>query len=82
MGLGEARYGFIQIYKSYIEERRLIYLIMEIILEISLMLMILLMGIKILDKPAFANHEWDSKNPDPSTSKAPWCIYNIEIAIL
>ena len=33
--------------------------------------------LKILDKPASANHEWDSKNPDPSTSKAPWCIYNI-----
>ena len=74
MGLGEARYGFIQIYKKlHWKERRLIYLIMEIILEISIMLDDIVDGVlKILDKPASANQEWDSKNPDPSTSKAPW----------
>ena len=33
--------------------------------------------IKILDNPAKDNHNWDSAQPDPSSSKAPWCIYNI-----
>jgi UDP-glucuronate 4-epimerase len=30
-----------------------------------------------LDKTATANEEWDGKSPDPSSSKAPWKIYNI-----
>jgi UDP-glucuronate 4-epimerase len=30
-----------------------------------------------LDKVAEGNEHWDGKNPDPSTSKAPWKIYNI-----
>jgi UDP-glucuronate 4-epimerase len=30
-----------------------------------------------LDKVAIGNTHWDGKNPDPSTSKAPWKIYNI-----
>jgi UDP-glucuronate 4-epimerase len=30
-----------------------------------------------LDKSAEGNENWDGKNPDPSTSKAPWKIYNI-----
>ena len=30
-----------------------------------------------LDKSAEGNKNWDGKNPDPSTSKAPWKIYNI-----
>jgi UDP-glucuronate 4-epimerase len=30
-----------------------------------------------LDKVASGNTHWDGKNPDPSTSKAPWKIYNI-----
>lgn len=30
-----------------------------------------------LDKIATGNAKWDAKNPDPSTSKAPWKIYNI-----
>jgi UDP-glucuronate 4-epimerase len=30
-----------------------------------------------LDKNAESNVAWDGKNPDPSTSKAPWKIYNI-----
>jgi UDP-glucuronate 4-epimerase len=30
-----------------------------------------------LDNTATGNENWDGKNPDPSTSKAPWKIYNI-----
>ncbi len=30
-----------------------------------------------LDNTAIGNENWDGKNPDPSTSKAPWKIYNI-----
>ena len=33
--------------------------------------------IRVLDKPALPNPEWDSKKPDPGTSKAPWRLYNI-----
>ncbi|PCH53407.1 MAG: capsular biosynthesis protein CpsI [Flavobacteriaceae bacterium] len=33
--------------------------------------------IRILDKTAEANLEWDGMSPDPATSKAPWRIYNI-----
>ena len=33
--------------------------------------------IKTLDSPATCNVNWNSKQPDPATSKAPWRIYNI-----
>ena len=33
--------------------------------------------IKTLDNPAAGNSDWDSDQPDPATSKAPWCVYNI-----
>ena len=33
--------------------------------------------IKALDNSATSNIKWNSKQPDPATSKAPWCIYNI-----
>lgn len=33
--------------------------------------------VRVLDKPASENPEWDGTNPDPSSSKAPWRIYNI-----
>ena len=33
--------------------------------------------IRTLDRPATANDQWDSENPDPSTSLAPWRVYNI-----
>lgn len=33
--------------------------------------------IKVVDNPAIENLEWDSRNPDPATSKFPWKIYNI-----
>jgi len=33
--------------------------------------------IKALDSPAACNDHWNSKQPDPATSKAPWRIYNI-----
>ena len=33
--------------------------------------------IKIADKPAKSNQNWDSNKPDPSTSIAPWRVYNI-----
>ena len=33
--------------------------------------------IKTLDNPATSNLEWNSNQPDPATSKAPWRIYNI-----
>ena len=32
---------------------------------------------RILDRPAPPNPNWSSDNPDPGTSKAPWCVYNI-----
>lgn len=31
----------------------------------------------LVDKPAKPNPKWDPKNPDPSSSTAPWRIYNI-----
>ena len=33
--------------------------------------------IKTLDSPAFINDNWNSNQPDPANSKAPWRIYNI-----
>ncbi len=33
--------------------------------------------IKTIDSPATKNLNWDNNSPDPATSKAPWCIYNI-----
>jgi len=33
--------------------------------------------VRVLDKPALANLDWDSDNPDPATSSAPYRVYNI-----
>jgi UDP-glucuronate 4-epimerase len=33
--------------------------------------------IRILDNPAIPNPNWDGARPDPSTSSAPWCVYNL-----
>ncbi len=33
--------------------------------------------IRILDRPAPINPQWDSNTPDPGTSLAPWRVYNI-----
>lgn len=33
--------------------------------------------IKVMDNPAVENLEWNSLDPDPSSSKFPWRIYNI-----
>ena len=33
--------------------------------------------IRVLDRTAPGNADWDSNHPDPGTSKAPWRIYNI-----
>ncbi len=33
--------------------------------------------IKTLDNPAYGNVNWNSNQPDPASSKAPWRIYNI-----
>lgn len=32
---------------------------------------------RLIDKPAKSNPNWDGKNPDPSTSNAPYKVYNI-----
>ena len=33
--------------------------------------------VRVLDKPALPDPNWNSKNPNSGTSKAPWCLYNI-----
>ena len=33
--------------------------------------------IRVLDRPAPVNPDWDSNNPDPATSSAPYRVYNI-----
>ena len=33
--------------------------------------------IRVLDRPALPNLNWNSDQPDPGTSKAPWRVYNI-----
>jgi len=33
--------------------------------------------IRVLDKPAKPNNEWDGDNPDPGSSQSPWRVYNI-----
>jgi len=33
--------------------------------------------IRILDRPAPVNPDWDGNNPDPATSSAPYRVYNI-----
>jgi len=33
--------------------------------------------IRVLDKPAIPNPNWNSSQPDPGSSSAPWRIYNI-----
>jgi len=33
--------------------------------------------IRVLNRPASANHQWSSRQPDPATSSAPYRLYNI-----
>lgn len=33
--------------------------------------------IRVLDRPAPGNPDWNGNQPDPGTSKAPWRVYNI-----
>jgi UDP-glucuronate 4-epimerase len=33
--------------------------------------------IRVLKQPANPNPDWDGKQPDPATSRAPWGVYNI-----
>ena len=33
--------------------------------------------IKTLDNPSTSDIDWNSIEPDPATSKVPWCVYNI-----
>ena len=33
--------------------------------------------IRVLDRPATSNPDWDGANPDSGTSQAPWRVYNI-----
>ena len=33
--------------------------------------------IKVINNPATSNKKWNSKKPDPATSRSPWRIYNI-----
>jgi len=33
--------------------------------------------VRVLDRPAAINPDWDSNNPDPATSSAPYRLYNI-----
>ncbi len=33
--------------------------------------------IRVLDRPALSNSDWDGSDPDSGTSKAPWRVYNI-----
>lgn len=33
--------------------------------------------VKVLDQPARPNPDWDSENPDPASSNAPYRVYNI-----
>jgi UDP-glucuronate 4-epimerase len=33
--------------------------------------------VKVINNPAARNRKWNSKKPDPATSKSPWRIYNI-----
>ena len=33
--------------------------------------------LKVIENPAESNLNWSGKSPDPSTSRAPWKIYNI-----
>ena len=33
--------------------------------------------IRVLDRPALPNRDWDSDNPDPASSSAPYRVYNI-----
>ena len=33
--------------------------------------------IRVLDRPAPPDPAWDSRNPDPASSSAPWRVYNI-----
>jgi UDP-glucuronate 4-epimerase len=33
--------------------------------------------VRVGDKPAQPNPDWNSADPDPATSSAPYCIYNI-----
>jgi len=32
---------------------------------------------RVLEKPAAANLDWTSQNPDPGSSNVPWRVYNI-----
>jgi UDP-glucuronate 4-epimerase len=33
--------------------------------------------VRVIDNPARANPQWSGMHPDPSTSSAPWKVYNI-----
>jgi UDP-glucuronate 4-epimerase len=32
---------------------------------------------RVLEQPAASNPDWDGRQPDPATSRAPWRVYNI-----
>jgi UDP-glucuronate 4-epimerase len=34
-------------------------------------------AIRVLDRPAQSNPDWDGLKPDPGSSRAPWRVYNI-----
>ncbi len=33
--------------------------------------------VRVLDRPAAPNPDWDGRRPDPGSSRAPWRVYNI-----
>ncbi len=33
--------------------------------------------VRVLDRPATPNPDWDGRHPDPGSSRAPWRVYNI-----
>ncbi len=33
--------------------------------------------VRVLDRPAASNPDWDGRRPDPGSSRAPWRVYNI-----
>ena len=33
--------------------------------------------VHLIERPAAPDRAWNGENPDPATSRAPWCVYNV-----
>ena len=76
--MGQARYGFIYIYKKIISGEPIdVYGHGKMKRDFTFIDDIVEGVIRLIDKPSNGNKNWSGKKPSPSSSSAPWAIFNI-----